>query len=41
MPEKEIIAPPVQTVSPNLANYEQEYKSFKWEQVLNELSGFP
>ncbi|MFH5885624.1 acetate--CoA ligase [Halalkalibaculum sp. DA3122] len=41
MPEKEIIEPPVQPVSPNMANYEQEYKSFRWEQVLDELSGFP
>lgn len=40
MPEKEIIEMTAQPVSPNLANYEQEYKKFKWDQLGNELSGF-
>lgn len=41
MPDKEIIEQNTNHEKSNMTDYEKEYASFHWEQVLSELSGIP
>ncbi len=41
MKKKQILKQPLQSLTPNLTDYNEAYTSFRWDQVMANLSGLP